>query len=158
MSRIAIATLQTPWDCKWSRFGRMRLTRPNTAVEGLWVCVYGNAGRRPIDESDCATCPNWEYDPPSGSMAVRRANADESVHSTCVAACPHINRVEKWLEIGTRVVALGLAVLLAGIGFVVLTRPLAIPLTITLWMGAAASFFLGVWGRLNRQDMREESW
>ena len=82
MSRNATATLQTPWDCKWSRFGRMRSTRPNTTVEGLWVCVYGNAGRRPIDESDCATCPYWEYDPPFGHGAVRRAKPDGSVHST----------------------------------------------------------------------------
>jgi hypothetical protein len=159
MSRIAIATLQTPWDCKWSRFGRMRTTRPGIAVEGLWVCVYGNAGRRPIEESVCATCPNWEYEPSAGRMAVPGANTDVSAESTCaVAACPHINRAEKRLEIGTRVSAFALAVLLAGMGFVVLTLPFAIPLTISLWMGAVASFFLGVWGRFNRRDMREESW
>jgi hypothetical protein len=158
MSRIATATLQTPWDCKWSRFGRMRTTGPDTALEGLWVCVYGNAQRRPIDESECAACPNWEFDAPSGHTDVRRPKADGSVQSMCVVACPHINRADKQLEIGTRVVALAIAVLLAGIGFVVLTRPLAVPLTISLWMGAAASFFLGVWGRFNRRDMREESW
>ena len=64
MSKIAIATLQTPWDCKWSRFGRMRSTGPNTVAEGLWVCVYGNAARRPIHASECETCPYWEYEPP----------------------------------------------------------------------------------------------
>jgi hypothetical protein len=64
MSKIAIATLQTPWDCKWSRFGRMRSRGPNTAAEGLWVCVYGNAARRPIHASECETCPYWEYEPP----------------------------------------------------------------------------------------------
>jgi len=69
MSSIAIATLQTPWDCKWSRFGRMRSTGPNTVAEGLWVCVYDSAVRRPIHESDCQTCPHWEYEPPTAGTA-----------------------------------------------------------------------------------------
>ena len=62
MSRIAIATLQTPWDCKWSRFGRMHSARPDARVEGLWVCVHGDGVRRPIDASTCETCPYWEYE------------------------------------------------------------------------------------------------
>jgi hypothetical protein len=137
----------------------MRTTRPGTVVEGWWVCVYGNAGRRPIDESECATCPYWEYEPAFGRrVAGRGVDADVSAQSTSAAACPHINRGEKRLEIGTRVAAFALAVLLAGMGFVVLTFPFAIPLTISLWMGAVASFFLGVWGRFNRRDMCEESW
>ena len=39
MSTIAIATLQTPWDCKWSRFGRMQSARPDAPVEGFFVGV-----------------------------------------------------------------------------------------------------------------------
>ena len=35
MSRIAIATLQTPWDCKWSRFGRMRSHAPGHRCRGF---------------------------------------------------------------------------------------------------------------------------
>jgi hypothetical protein len=54
--------------------------------------------------------------------------------------------------------ALALAALLAGTGFVVLTRPMAVPLTIGLWMGAAGSFFLGIWGNFNRRFLPTQSW
>jgi hypothetical protein len=64
MSKTATATLQTPWDCKWSRFGRMRATRTAPA-EGLWVCLQADGStRRPIAASQCETCPHWEYEPP----------------------------------------------------------------------------------------------
>jgi hypothetical protein len=43
-------------------------------------------------------------------------------------------------------------------GFVTLTRPLAIPLTISLWMGAVTSFLFGVWGRFNRRGLGDQSW
>lgn len=157
MSKIAIATLQTPWDCKWSRFGRMRSTGPNTVAEGLWVCVHGNATRRPIHDTECETCPYWEYEPPQERLG-GLSSSETSVLARGVVACPHHNRAEKRIEIGTRVVALALAALLAGMGFVTLTRPLAVPLTISLWMGALASFLLGVWGRFDRHGMPEESW
>jgi hypothetical protein len=157
MSTIATATLQTPWDCRWSRFGRMRSTRPDARVEGLWVCVYHNGERRPIDASVCEACPHWEYEPPLDRPS-RQSSPEVPVESLAVAACPHVKQAGKRLEIGTRVVALALAALLAGMGFVVLTRPLAFPLTISLWMGALASFLLGVWGRFNRQGTPEESW
>ena len=41
-----------------------------------------------------------------------------------------------------------MAASIAYLGYSVITRPLAIPLAIVLWLGAAAMFFLGVWGRL----------
>ena len=157
MSTIAIATLQTPWDCKWSRFGRMQSARPHALVEGLWVCVYHDGVRRPIQASDCETCPHWEFEPPLERMRAQ-ASPEISIESRAVAACPCVNRAEKRLEIGTRVAAFALAAVLAGLGFVVLTRPLAIPITIGLWMGALTSFLLGVWGRFNRRGMPEGSW
>ena len=156
MSTIATAALRTPWDCKWSRFGRMHNARPDAPIEGLWMCVYHNGIRRPIQASVCETCPHWEYEPPLERMR-RQSSPKVSVESQAAAACPGVNQGEKRLEIATRVAAFVLAVVLAGLGFVVLTRPLAIPLTISLWMGALASFVLGVWGRFNRQGMPEES-
>ena len=75
MSTIAIAVLQTPWDCKWSRFGRMRRAGADRPAEGLWVCVHGNAAGRPIDASVCETCPHWEYEPPLEALA-RRADSE----------------------------------------------------------------------------------
>jgi hypothetical protein len=151
MSRTAIATLQTPWDCRWSRFGRTRSTGSNTGAEGLWVCVYGDGARRPIRDSDCETCPNWEYAPPL-ERSTSGSSAQALVQSRSIVGCLHENRTRKRLEIGTRVAALALAAIFAGTGFVVLTRPLAIPLTISLWMGAVTSFGLGVWGRFDRES------
>ena len=39
-----------------------------------------------------------------------------------------------------------------------LARPLAVPLTIILWMGALTSFWLGVRGRFNRRGRSQDSW
>lgn len=47
-----------------------------------------------------------------------------------------------------RLVMLLMAAGIAFAGYAVITRPLAIPLAIALWVGATAMFFLGVWGTL----------
>jgi hypothetical protein len=157
MTMIATATLQTPWDCKWGRFGRMQSRGPNRPAEGLWVCLHGNGARRPIDVSECETCPHWEYEQPQESPAAQGSSASV-VHATSVAACLPGSAVDTRLELAVRVVALAVAVLLAGTGFVVLTSPLAIPLTIALWMGAVTSFVLGVWGNFDRRSTASRSW
>jgi len=56
-----------------------------------------------------------------------------------------VTRIETFFA---RLVMLLMAATTAYAGFVVLTRPIAIPLTITLWLGATGMFFLGVWGKL----------
>lgn len=56
-----------------------------------------------------------------------------------------VTRVETFLA---RLVMLVMAASIAYLGYSVITRPLAIPLAIVLWLGAAAMFFLGVWGKL----------
>lgn len=56
-----------------------------------------------------------------------------------------VTRLETFLA---RFVMLAMAAAIAYTGYSVITRPLAIPLAITLWLGAAAMFFLGVWGKL----------
>ena len=52
------------------------------------------------------------------------------------------------LEILARTVMLVMAACTAYAGYSVLTRPLAIPLAILLWLGATAALFLGLWGPL----------
>lgn len=65
-----------------------------------------------------------------------------------------VTRVETFFA---RFVMLAMAAAIAYTGYSVITRPLAIPLAITLWLGATAMFFLGVWGRLPRAtDPHEE--
>ena len=47
-----------------------------------------------------------------------------------------------------RLVMIVMAAGIAFLGYSVITSPLAIPVAIALWLGAAAIFFLGVWGKL----------
>ena len=56
-----------------------------------------------------------------------------------------ITRVETFFA---RFVMLVMAAAVAYTGYAVITRPLAIPLAIALWLGATAMFFLGIWGKL----------
>jgi len=156
MSRIAIATLQTPWDCKWSRFGRIHASRRGPA-EGLWLCVHPDATRRCIEPSECETCSRFEYESPVLPPSERDLTTT-IIQEGIVAVRPHPSHVEKRLDRGIRIVALALAVLFAGIGFVVLTRPLAIPLTISLWVCALTCFLLGLWGNFHRRSLPVQSW
>jgi hypothetical protein len=62
MATTAIATLQTAWDCKWSRTGyRLSGVADSAQPESVWVCVRADH-RRNLVESDCETCPQWERD------------------------------------------------------------------------------------------------
>jgi hypothetical protein len=86
MSHNVIAPLHTPWDCRWSRFGRM--TGKSRPPEGLWVCVYTSA-RVPIVESTCEACPYWDYLPPLQAVLERRrtdvgTNLPATEHSASV--------------------------------------------------------------------------
>ena len=56
-----------------------------------------------------------------------------------------VTRVETFFA---RFVMLVMAAAVAYTGYAVITRPLAIPLAIALWLGATAMFFLGIWGKL----------
>jgi hypothetical protein len=50
-----------------------------------------------------------------------------------------------------RFVMLVMAAGIAFTGYSLITRPLAIPVAVVLWLGAAAIFFLGLWGRLPQE-------
>jgi hypothetical protein len=63
MATTAVATLQTAWDCKWSRPGyRLSGVADNAQPESIWVCVR-TEHRRNVVDSDCERCPYWEPDP-----------------------------------------------------------------------------------------------
>ena len=156
MTRIETATLQTPWDCKWSRFGRTHAS-PKAPAEGLWVCVYHDGTRRSIDPSECETCLYFEYESPFFLPSERRLTTMIAAERIDAAGSTP-SRTEKRLEIGVRIAAFVLAVVFAGTGFVVLTRPMAIPLTIGLWFGAVTCFLLGIWGSFNRRPLPKRTW
>lgn len=59
-----------------------------------------------------------------------------------------IVRIETFLA---RLVMIVMAAGLAYTGYSLITTALAIPVAVTLWLGAAAIFFLGLWGRLPQE-------
>jgi hypothetical protein len=62
MARTAIATKQTPWECKWSRPGfRLAGLDESHQVESVWVCVR-TGQRRPLSATTCDHCPYWQMD------------------------------------------------------------------------------------------------
>jgi hypothetical protein len=62
MAATAVATLQTAWDCRWSRPGyRVRGVPEQLQRETVWVCIR-TGERRPVNEAECEHCANWEMD------------------------------------------------------------------------------------------------
>ena len=61
-----------------------------------------------------------------------------------------IVRVEAFFA---RLVMIVMAAGIAYVGYSVITRPLAIPLAIVLWLGATAILFLGLWGKLPQEHV-----
>ena len=127
------ALLHTPWDCKWSRFARRATAQQ--ARGDLWECVH-DGERQPIAEADCEACPFWEYQSPFEGLIARE--------KTCARAAEL--QVTRRLEHGVRLSLFVIGFIFAACGFVVLTQPLAVPFTVSLWLGAACSFILGVFG------------
>jgi hypothetical protein len=133
----AIAMLQPVWDCKWSRPGH-RLTG---IVDGLqpettWVCVHGGV-RRNIGENDCQTCARWEL----GSGTITAA---AEVGLRIARPSPTADDLGR---LALRVVLLLTAAIFIATGAVLLTEPLVVPFTVTLWLCAAAMAGLAVFAR-----------
>jgi hypothetical protein len=60
MTHIATATLQTVWDCRWSRPGyRLSCVDEREQPESVFVCVRRGT-RRPVTNEECETCRHWE--------------------------------------------------------------------------------------------------
>ena len=62
----------------------------------------------------------------------------------------NVVRVEAFFA---RLVMIVMAAGIAFLGYSIITRPLAIPVAIGLWLGATAIFFLGVWGKLPNEHV-----
>jgi len=59
MPYTSTTTLQTIWDCRWSRPGyRLIGVEDHLQPEKLWVCVRGEH-RRGVTEEECENCPFW---------------------------------------------------------------------------------------------------
>ena len=153
MSTVAVASLQTAWDCKWSRPGyRLSGVEERLQPESLWVCAR-TAARVPIKESDCETCPYWEQCEGSHAnvgfaprLAAEAAPAKGGAWSATA------------IQIATlRTLLLVTAAAFAYSGFALLTSALVIPLTIAIWACAVAMFGLGVWGQYSDNAIEDRA-
>jgi hypothetical protein len=131
--------LHTPWDCRWSRFAR-RTTAKETS-KGLWECVHGGEPVA-VSDADCENCPFWEYQAPAEGFADRTQASERSLAT---------DRAVQRLDTGIRLSLFVIAVIFAACGFILLTGPLAVPLTISMWFGAAAALMLGIFGNFRSQ-------
>lgn len=59
MATTAIATLQTIWDCKWSRLA-YKPEGDQPPPESLWICVRPGRVKSSVTAEECVTCPHWE--------------------------------------------------------------------------------------------------
>jgi hypothetical protein len=144
MATAAIATLQRPWDCRWSRPGH-RLTGVVVALqpEAEWTCVR-EGHPRDVAEDECATCPHWEADTAlalavDAAVAVHAPVAVDAAAAITSAPRFPVADATRWAY---RAVMGSIAVGFAGTGVAILTSPLAIPLTVGLWITAAATVAL----------------
>jgi hypothetical protein len=61
----SIATLQTIWDCRWSRLGRqVHGVEGREQPEPFWVCVRHPGKRRGVIDQECEECGFWEKEDP----------------------------------------------------------------------------------------------
>ena len=151
MARTAIATLQTVWDCHWSRPGH-RLTGVEDALqpESRWVCVR-DGHRRAVDEEECESCAYWETS--TETIGVNRFVAEASTAAAASVPDRATQASPAWfsgrlLNTSTRALLIVTAALFAVSGFVSLTSPLMIPVTVTPWLGAAVLAGTATFGRL----------
>jgi hypothetical protein len=60
MSHTTTSTLQTIWDCRFSRPGyRVLGIQEHMQPEKLWVCIR-QGERRGVTEEECEDCPYWQ--------------------------------------------------------------------------------------------------
>lgn len=138
MARIAIATLQPVFDCRWSRPGhRLSGVAAADQPESAWVCVREGIRRR-LQADECDTCPHWEMETPAPAV----------VHEAAAPSPTALPRRAQLMIAGTWLFACLSAITLLVMGFVVLTSPLLLPVTVALWLTAAAVIGFACSGRL----------
>ena len=126
MARIAIATLQPVFDCRWSRHEPHAPAA--TSPETSWVCVREGAPRI-LHADECATCPHWELATSPAYLA------DAALSGTLPDARTTAARL---ITAGTWLLVLISAVTLLAVGLSILSSPLMIPIAVGLWLSAAA--------------------
>lgn len=141
MARIAIATLQNGWDCRWSRPDGN--AGPASPTGESVVCDRTGVQRR-VSLAECEGCVHWEYaHRPYETVAVAAASLHEP---PSLPERPSLT--SRALYVATWVAIAGAAVILIVAGLTILTTPLAIPLTVALFLGAATLVGFACTGQL----------
>jgi hypothetical protein len=140
MSRIAIATLQNGWDCRWSTPDNADAT---SQADDTVVCHRTGVQRR-VALAECEGCAHWEfaYRPTASASAVSPQDTQARVDPPSLAS--------RALYLATWLAIAGAAATLIAAGFTILTTPLAIPITVALFLSAAALVGFGCSGCLPR--------
>jgi hypothetical protein len=141
MSRIAIATLQNGWDCRWSRPDN---NADPAAQAGDTVICERTGVQRHVSLTECEGCAHWEfaYRPPESVSAVSLQDAHALFDPPSLAS--------RALYLATWLAITAAAATLIAAGLTILTTPLAIPLTVALFLSAAALVGFGCSGYLPR--------
>ena len=140
MARIAIATLQNGWDCRWSRPDDN--AGPASPIGESAVCDRtGRQGR--VSLAECESCVHWElaHNAPE-TVATAAASLHEPVPTKSAS------RMAQGLYLATWVAIVATAALLVAGGLAILTTPLAIPVTVMLFLSAAALMGFACAGQL----------
>ena len=147
MARIAIATLQNGWDCRWSRLDDTG--GPASPTGGSVVCDRTGVQRR-VSLAECEGCVHWEFAPrPNETVALAAAPLHEPPSLPVPPSLPGPHSIAaRALYLATWFAITGAAVILIVAGLSILTTPLAIPLTVTLFLSAAALVGFACTGQL----------
>lgn len=89
MAKTTVATLQTAWDCRWSRPDYHVATSPAIKrLESAWACLR-DGQRQTIDPADCETCSFWQQeDHPAWTSADTSVAARDVVTPLLAASRP----------------------------------------------------------------------
>jgi hypothetical protein len=141
MARIAIATLQNGWDCRWSTPDNH--ADPASPAADTVVCERTGVQRR-VSLAECEGCAHWEfaYQPTKGVSAVSLQDTEALLEPPSLTS--RALYLATWLAI-----AAAAATLIAA-GLTILTTPLAIPITVALFLSATALVGFGCSGYLPR--------
>ena len=143
---MATATLQTVWDCRWSRPGH-HVTGVSDAMqpETTWVCTR-DGDRRAVCGDECARCSRWE--PLAAGTAIQLSNLrGASFRDRIIEEAPAPPTAIEVARAALRGVLVVTALGFVAIGVTVLTDPLYVPVTVALWLCGAALLGLAAVGQ-----------
>jgi len=146
---MATATVQTVWDCRWSRPGH-QITGLSDALqpEPTWVCVR-EGERRAVCNAECECCPQWEPVALSAAISIPVGNAPGAILADRVVDTLPLPTPAELAHATLRALLVLLAVMFVAIGVTVLTTPESVVFTVTMWLCGAAFLGLAVFGRFS---------